>query len=115
MKHSSLRLARDRWRPFAQMLAVVVLAAIDLHLAELSCDPMELSGSAMVFAPSEGADDPLSDFCVLDCFCCATALAAGADTLIPEAIPIYREPGERAPYLPAGESSSLYHPPELTT
>jgi len=97
------------------MLAVAVLAAIGLDLADLWCDPIELSGSAVVFVSSEGADDPCSDFCVPDCFCCATALAAGSDTPIPEAIPICGGPGVRATYLPTGESSCPYHPPKLTS
>ena len=88
-----------RGRSLARFLAFLLLALICGDITEAACDPIGIFPAAPALTHSyPQAGDPCGEFCVHDCFCCASTLPAPAAFLLLRAeipldspvMPVYR-------------------------
>ena len=75
----NVRGSRSSWilRAAACLLLAVIAADV---VADSACDSLSIgSGSTttMLGPSTSGANEPCSDFCVPDCFCCSRSVTAG--------------------------------------
>lgn len=71
---------------------MLLLAAIAIDvMGDADCDPLpeNVRSEAVARGPGgDGADDPCSDVCLPDCFCCCRSVAAGTAMVPPAPVPL---------------------------
>lgn len=103
----------NRWALLCRLVACLSLVLIISDLAEGSCDPLPLGDSTVLFASAggPGEHDPCADFCVPDCYCCASTSPALPAYSLPENAAFSRGPASGSYRVSAGVSPLPEHVP----